>query len=302
MTASSSSVLADLTQPTSSSKPENTNVKQVAATMDSKPQPEPSMPESPTVDNSQINPPKNDTPEYDVKYDIEIILFRHKNAQTNGELWETVDDTYLNELLDHLFADQVQTLGYYHWQQKTFIPKQNFAHALTAEQQKLLDIAEHIRQSKHYQLLAHFAWRQPGLPADKAMAVTFPYHATAESLPLFGKITVSLSRYLHTYLEFHQIEAVCRNQKDSINIQVQTLSATQKTKRQNLALDTAKNPLPSSNLSPLSMELSSTNHCRDEDIVFKQHRKMRSRELHYLDHPVFGMLIQITPYKPATSS
>jgi hypothetical protein len=27
-------------------------------------------------------------------------------------------------------------------------------------------------------------------------------------------------------------------------------------------------------------------------------RRMRSRELHYLDNPVLGMLVLITPYEP----
>lgn len=30
----------------------------------------------------------------------------------------------------------------------------------------------------------------------------------------------------------------------------------------------------------------------------QQHRRMRSGELHYLDHPLFGLLIQVTPYTP----
>ncbi|MGC1955873.1 MAG: CsiV family protein, partial [Gammaproteobacteria bacterium] len=30
-----------------------------------------------------------------------------------------------------------------------------------------------------------------------------------------------------------------------------------------------------------------------------EHRRMRSGELHYLDHPVFGLLVQITPYRAA---
>ena len=29
----------------------------------------------------------------------------------------------------------------------------------------------------------------------------------------------------------------------------------------------------------------------------QQSRRMRSGELHYLDHPVFGLAIKVTPYK-----
>jgi hypothetical protein len=39
----------------------------------------------------------------------------------------------------------------------------------------------------------------------------------------------------------------------------------------------------------------------EQPIVFRLHqtrRRMRSRELHYLDNPVIGMLVLITPYEP----
>lgn len=34
---------------------------------------------------------------------------------------------------------------------------------------------------------------------------------------------------------------------------------------------------------------------------FNEHRRMRSRELHYIDHPLMGMLIQITPLNSVES-
>jgi hypothetical protein len=30
----------------------------------------------------------------------------------------------------------------------------------------------------------------------------------------------------------------------------------------------------------------------------KQHRRMRSGEIHYLDHPMFGVVVLATPYEP----
>jgi len=32
-------------------------------------------------------------------------------------------------------------------------------------------------------------------------------------------------------------------------------------------------------------------------VTLQEHRRMRSRELHYLDHPLFGVLVLITPYE-----
>ena len=31
------------------------------------------------------------------------------------------------------------------------------------------------------------------------------------------------------------------------------------------------------------------------DFPLKVHRKMRSKELHYIDHPLFGILVEIRP-------
>lgn len=50
---------------------------------------------------------------------------------------------------------------------------------------------------------------------------------------------------------------------------------------------------PSSNLDVLSADDSS--YFVDRTVVMRQNRRMRSGEVHYLDHPMFGVLIKITP-------
>jgi len=39
-----------------------------------------------------------------------------------------------------------------------------------------------------------------------------------------------------------------------------------------------------------------TEQCVNQVYQFKQNRKMRSKELHYIDNPVFGLLIYVTPF------
>ncbi len=50
---------------------------------------------------------------------------------------------------------------------------------------------------------------------------------------------------------------------------------------------------PRSNLDVLSAEDSS--YYVDRTVVMRQNRRMRSDEVHYLDHPLFGLLIKISP-------
>ncbi len=45
---------------------------------------------------------------------------------------------------------------------------------------------------------------------------------------------------------------------------------------------------------------SSSKRVLSQVIPMKQSRRMRSKELHYIDHPKFGILIQFTPYQPAS--
>jgi hypothetical protein len=156
----------------------------------------------------------------------------------------------------------------------------------------LIDLGSVLRGSAHYQVLKHIAWRQPGL--SKATARPLHIHGGAEfntqslyqapqpmsidddkpvaelhpPLPLRqfdGIVKVVLGRYLHFYTDLIFLH-----------------------------------PSPSSNEPH-------TDQQSDTSISFtyyrvKSHRRMRSRELHYLDHPLLGILVQITPLSLKTKS
>jgi hypothetical protein len=42
--------------------------------------------------------------------------------------------------------------------------------------------------------------------------------------------------------------------------------------------------------------MSDAQYAVERTVVMRQHRRMRSKELHYIDHPLFGLLIKIIPY------
>jgi hypothetical protein len=85
---------------------------------------------------------------------------------------------------------------------------------------------------------------------------------------LEGKITIALSRYLHTY-----IDLVLR--------------------RPRLSADPVLNNAPE--------EAYLAAHAADTRILnnhpLREHRRMRSKNLHYIDNPEFGVLVLITPYE-----
>ena len=85
---------------------------------------------------------------------------------------------------------------------------------------------------------------------------------------LEGKITVELARYLHTYADL-----VLRRPRLSSDPELKN-AATDAYLQANFA-DT----------------LILNNH------VLREHRRMRSKRIHYLDSPQFAMLVLITPYE-----
>lgn len=91
----------------------------------------------------------------------------------------------------------------------------------------------------------------------------------AELYELEGKITIALSRYLHTYADL-----VLRKPRLTIDplIEISNL-------QQSVIED-----FPDARVL--------NNHS------LKERRRMRSKKLHYLDSPEFSMLILITPYEP----
>ena len=163
-------------------------------------------------------------------YDVEVIIFKNVQAPKGKEFILPVSlPTRDAEVLDLASPASIKAAG-----QKSYeiIPPKNF---------RLRDKAEKIIKSPYYELLKHIGWRQPGLDKDKIMPVWIQggqifgdeyvsidsqlsslsadsnnqfgdqtdvatnlqqIRGTHEKLyELEGKITVSLSRYLHTYAD-----------------------------------------------------------------------------------------------------
>ena len=245
------------------------------------------------------------------RYDVEVILFKNIQVPKSREFVLPVSSPGKDEkMLVLSSASSIKAankLGY------EIIP---------GDQYRLTDVANKLVDSSRYELLLHTAWRQPGLEQEKALPVwiragriygneytsidsqiefleslpkadgnmddetTYEFdEQTLESIELQlleqqssqrhqglyeleGKITIGLSRYLHAYTDL-----VLRRPRLSID-PVTTNSAQDRT----LAAYSADT-------------LILNNHS------LKERRRMRSKNLHYLDSPEFAMLILITPYK-----
>jgi hypothetical protein len=253
------------------------------------------------------------------RYDVEIIIFKNLKVPRSKEFVLPVSSPGKNEnmfdLSSQASVDAALESGY---------------EMLPAEEFRLLDVVTRLIESTRYQLLLHAAWRQPGVDREQVMPVWIKggriygneYISIDSQIDLFdnglsdnngqtdefaeseaktyafdeqtlesqelkileeqtptshdglyeleGKITIALSRYLHTYTDL--ILRRPRLLADSV-------------------LD---NPAQAEYLKA---------HAADTRILnnhlLREHRRMRSKNLHYIDSPEFAMLVLITPYEVA---
>lgn len=225
-------------------------------------------------------------------YDVEIIIY--ENLQQDPQVtenWPTSIETKIPEkslFINAPFPGKIPEF---------YNPRYTFKSISKAHYQ-LLEEAKLIEASDKYRLLYHRAWRQPGMERDEAVTVrlqteapalpqssiktlqqtvtsgfmapvvTIPgFTETTAKLPtsnkLQGFIKIILSRYLHIYAD----------------VQYTT----------HAVVETSNEGMVYRSIKPQIYRL-------------KQTRKMRSNELHYLDHPKLGLLVYIHPYNVRQSA
>ncbi len=176
-----------------------------------------------------------------VWYDVEVIIFAQPGrGDIQSEGWPDKSGRPDSGDAVRLDAGTVQTVA------GRFIP-------LAAE--RLTDVRQRLERNG-YPVIAHTAWRQPGLARERALPVA------VETDTLAGTLRLTLSRFLHLEARLaYAPEGWGTNFGDGTNTTFPWESVV--------------------TVYPLNEE-----------------RRMRSRELHYLDNPVFGVIATVWPYEP----
>ena len=223
-------------------------------------------------------------------YDIELIIFESLDpAAKISEVWKheaSMDVPPLAVELGQPYPGPIP---------KEFDPKLAYK-PLTSSELQLTEEAKLLTASNNYRILLHTGWHQPGMDADTALPVHInqsfletaptpltpagmPPPVTGQSFPaatssetqtrsiLNGYIKIILSRYLHADV----------NLTYTTNIPLAPPAAAP------ASLYDDQEVKPIELTQPTVYQLSQT-------------RKMRSKELHYIDHPVIGVLLLATPY------
>ncbi|GMQ97372.1 MAG: CsiV family protein [Gammaproteobacteria bacterium] len=133
---------------------------------------------------------------------------------------------------------------------------------LPQELWQLSGIEDSLKQSSQYRVITHLAWRQLGLPPDSAPPVLINEGQDSPSL-VFNSFDNQPDKELQGLIKI--------SRKRYLHIDADLVYRAQVTADDGSA--------------------------RMASFRLTEHRRMRSKELHYLDHPLFGMIIAITPYK-----
>lgn len=186
------------------------------------------------------------------------------------------------------------------------LTKEQF-YILPANERILNAQAQKLQRGGRVEVLFHNAWRQVITNKNNAKAIiinggqTFGRHQSLE-----GSIRLSVATYLElqTNLWFSQFEGNNGQEiaqqwpkiplpPNQIVATTNTLSADSEMElEQALANDKAQQ------LDSSSSTTTDNTFVTRNIILLQQERDMRSSEIHYIDHPVVGIIIQITPYPP----
>jgi hypothetical protein len=172
--------------------------------------------------------------------------------------------------------------------------------------------ADALQRDSRYRVLFHQSWRQPVLEQTLAPALLISGgDAYGSHYELEGSILLYLSRFLHlqTQLWFSEFEVNYGQRPDAWPIlplhpaQVQAPAPESITATGDAlsgftlgTADTWNIDLGSSYLSDVPSSLGEP-YLPKRIVTLQQSRRMRSDELHYIDHPLIGLIVQITPYE-----
>lgn len=201
----------------------------------------------------------------DREYIIEFIAFQH-TAWGDGAPWQpgvlldNLEDAIA--LDDELLPDGFERLGI---------------------GPALADLALKLNDSSRYPLLDYRVWRQPGLPRGAGQAIEInvgPQIAIVETKEQPARALATLGEVEH--LAEMRIGRAAENALIAIEQSVvnQLRGTVTVTLGRYLHVES---------------ELVFSELSAERSAFYRSHRRMRSRRTHYIDNPLFGLIVHITP-------
>ncbi len=236
-------------------------------------------------------------------YDVEIVIFKNVKGPKGQETILPESSPVIDgDVLDLSSASSIKAAA-----QKSY-------EIIPIDEMRLTETVLNIVESERYSLLAHVAWRQPGVKKDQALPIWI------KGGRVFGKEFISIDNQIDSELQAKteylssqsssttSLGGPSNNQNYTSGSILYELEGTITIglsrylhtyadlvlRKPRLSIDpvTEISELDQSVLENLPDTRILNNHS------LKERRRMRSNKLHYLDNPEFSMLVLITPYEP----
>lgn len=246
-------------------------------------------------------------------YQVEVIVFSRPGGDTGEEFWPR--DLILNYPFDLVTlrdpSDPVSASARGRRGDPLALAngEADLARApyyrLPQSERSLNNYVGALRRQGGYRVLFHQAWRQPFVEDATGPAILVSGgDAYGEHFELEGSLRLSLSRYLHLDTDLWLTRFV-PNQGQAPGTWPQLPSRP--SEDDDAVADLARaTPLDAGYGDAWDLNLNGgarlpeflrEPYLPNRIVTMAQQRKMRSNELHYLDHPLMGMIIEITPYE-----
>ena len=254
----------------------------------------------------------------DTWYQVELIVFSHP-AGNDAEQWDATPDLAYPSA-SRLLADEVSAPIV------TSQPEQGAPTAplqpaeltiLPSSQQALRNKAAAIQRSSRYQILFHEAWNQQMTDQANALPIVLDRSGDGGAWPeLQGTIKLYVARYL--YLETNlwlntqgehltgswrmpappigPSSLIFEAPEPELELELEPEQPQRETITADPAIDLEFQRVPSTLITITeSAETLEPIYPFRHAVRLHQTRRMRSGEVHYIDHPMLGVIVKITP-------
>ncbi len=210
-------------------------------------------------------------------YKVELLIFSHEASDTLAdEIWPAIDAIPQRASRPLEYHQQGQNTGYF-----TRLPKTSLS---------LRNKQASLRRSPLYRVLFHEAWIQPisGRKNQNVIRINGGEILDNGLYELDGYISIDKGRYLHFRSDLFHNRRLTPAESQMLRKPSFTPAA---------AVATATTDESGNNSDNGNRYLTQTSIPDFLTVEMDSARRMRSRELHYIDHPLFGILVIISPVK-----
>ncbi len=245
-------------------------------------------------------------------YEVEVIVFAQINGDWNAEHWPDNDAVTLS-LDEAVPAPNTITTPMAMSASASNAQELLRLAAVPPAQYKLLDVYRSLTRSKNYRPVLHTAWRQPigtgkgnvkiRIAGGKDYASRYGLNgallsngsdpATAGLWEIDGQLSLTASQFLHADAELVFRRPVVATVAATAATTTGTVAATAPTVGTGGPV-----PAPGTVTATVPTDPALVDEDRLQFFKLAQKRRLKSNELHYFDHPMFGLLIVLRPLEP----